>query len=115
VQPADSSGFINVTASFTTPATPVPPRISNWGIGASAGDNTVDYANVFLVAGSSPVSLSQQPAVGESPPRTNTHLRLLVDVPQEERTKQGLNLNLHGLRAGVRSPVLFPARLRAHA
>ena len=91
VQPADSSGFINVTASFTTPATPGSApniQLGNWSV---AGDNTVDYANVFLVAGSSPVSLSQQPAVVNLS-GTNT-LRLLVDVPQEERTKQGLNLN----------------------
>ena len=90
VQPANSSGFDTVTASFTTPATlgSAPNiQLGNWSV---AGDNTVDYANVFLVAGSSPVTGSKLAVVNLS--GTNT-LRLTVDVPQEERTKYGLSLN----------------------
>lgn len=90
VQPANSSGFVNVTASFTTPATlGAAPNIQLVN-SSVAGDNTVDYANVFLVAGSSPVTTSKPAVVNLS--GTNT-LRLTVDVPQEERTKKGLMLN----------------------
>jgi hypothetical protein len=91
VQPASSSAFVTVNASFTTPATlgSAPNiQLGNW---SATGDNTVDYANVFLVPGSSPVPGSSQMAVVNLS-GTNT-LRLTVDVPQQERTKWGLNLN----------------------
>jgi hypothetical protein len=90
VQAANSSGFVTVTASFTTPATlGSAPNIhlGNWSV---AGDNTVDYANVFLVAASSPPTLSQPAVLNFSGP---TKLRLLMDFPQEERSKYGLMLN----------------------
>jgi hypothetical protein len=90
VQPANSSGFVNVAASFTTPATlGAAPNIQLVN-SSVAGDNTVDYANVFLVAGSSPVTTSKLAVVNLS--GTNT-LRLTMDFPQEERSKYGLMLN----------------------
>lgn len=90
VQPANNRQFVNVTVTFTTPATlGAAPNIQlgNWSI---EGDNTVDFANVFLVPGSGPVITSKPAVVNLS--GTNT-LRLTVDVPQEERTKYGLTLN----------------------
>jgi hypothetical protein len=90
VQPANSSGFVTVNASFTTPATlgSAPNiQLGNWSV---AGDNTVDYANVFLVPGSNPVPSSQLAVVNFSGP---AKLRLLMDFNQEERNKWGLTLN----------------------
>jgi hypothetical protein len=90
VQSADSSGFVTVSVTFTTPGTlGAAPNIQlgNW---SAAGDNTVDFANVFLVPGSGPVTTSKLAVVNLS---GVNKLRLTVDVPQEERTKQGLMLN----------------------
>lgn len=90
VQPADSSGFVNVTATFTTPGTigSAPNiQLGNWSV---AGDNTVDFANVFLVPGSGPVPTSKLAVVNFSGPTT---LRLLMNEPNEERTVRSSMLN----------------------
>jgi hypothetical protein len=91
VQPANSSGFVTVTASFSTPATLGAAPNIQLGNSSVAGDNTVDYANVFLVPGSSPVTSSSQLAVVNLS-GTNT-LRLTIASPQGDATKQGLSLN----------------------
>jgi hypothetical protein len=90
VQPANSSEFVTISANFTTPATLGSAPNIQLGNASVAGDNTVDYANVFLVPGSSPVSSSQLAVVNLS--GTNT-LRLTIASPQGDATKQGLSLN----------------------
>ena len=92
VQLAPALGFNTVTATFTTPASlGSAPNIQLANRSTDGEDLTVDFANVFLVAGSTPPAWSSKLAVVNLS-GTNT-LRLTVDVAQEERTKQGLNLN----------------------